>query len=175
MDRIRGHALLGDFERARDLLDADLFLDDARMGNGVLRSRLATWSPVIADTLDKVVIPDAFQPNTPWAFAAAMKIVFVSSDLDAYLPLFEQLPNQIGSTRRAKTLFHQIITEFAVHFGRTERGLEGLEDAVNDGLFDVSWAERCPVLNPIRNEPRFQAALATLRERGAEVLRELDG
>lgn len=175
MDRIRAHALLGDFERARELLDADLALDDTKMGNGVLRSRLAVWSPVIADTLDKVVIPDNLPANTPWAFASAMKTVYITSDLDAYLPLLQTLPNQIGSTRRAKTLFHQIIAEFAVHFGRNELSLKAVEDAVEEGLFDSSWAERCPVLEPIRNEARFQAALATIRERGEEVLYELDG
>lgn len=175
MDRTRAHALLGNYERARDLMDADIALDDTKMGNGVLRSRLAFWSPVIADTLDKVVIPDDFPPNTPWAFASAMKTIYVTSDLDAYLPLLETLPKQIGSTRRAKTLFQQIIAEFAVFFGRNELALKAVEDAVDEGLFDSSWAERCPVLEPIRNEPRFQAALAIIRERGEEVLYELDG
>ena len=44
-----------------------------------------------------------------------------------------------------------------------------------DTLMWRSCCERCVVLEPIRNEPRFQAVLAILRERGDEVLYELDG
>jgi len=174
MERIRGEALLGNFDRALQLLNADP-VDETSPSTSVMRARLSLWSPEIAKTLDQVVVPPNMPPNTPWAFVAVMKEVFLTRNLAAHLPALELLPQQLGSTQRAQTLFGQLLTEFCAYFDMPERALHHLERALEHGLFDLSWADRCPILDPFRNNPRFQSAHARLRERGNEVIDELDG
>ncbi len=175
IDRIRIHALLGDFPRVLALLDAELQTDPGNQSNGVLRARLSLWNQDVEKTLHKLELPQDLVPNTPWAFAATMKEIHADKDPLPHLPALEEIPDKLGASRRARSLFLQLLTEFCSYFDLRERALVHLESAVDAGLFDLGWMLHCPLLTRLDDEPRYQAALATIRQRAEELVRELDG
>jgi serine/threonine-protein kinase len=173
LDRIRGMALLGNFQRALELLEGDLLHEAGAQTASLLRSRLAIWNQDIAKTLDDKISKDP-PTNSRWPYAAAMKTAVVTGNVDSYLPMLEDVPNQRGMTRRAQALFRQLLTELFAYLGKHDKSLFHLQEFVAIGGFDVGWVERCPALDPLRSDMRFVSALNELRGRGVEILRELD-
>jgi hypothetical protein len=56
----------------------------------------------------------------------------------------------------------------------TPRCVDALEKAIEIGLFDVAWLERCPLFDPLRGTLRFEAVRRTAHDRAMEVLGALD-
>jgi serine/threonine-protein kinase len=64
----------------------------------------------------------------------------------------------------------QFLAEFILFVGDHDAGLTWVERAVEAGLQDFIWLERCPLLGPLRDRPRFQELVDQLRERATAVL-----
>lgn len=62
--------------------------------------------------------------------------------------------SRVGSPRR-HAFVAQLAAEAAGMVGDVDECLEFLSSANACGLFDLPWLEGCPVLQPIRGEPRF--------------------
>jgi len=45
-----------------------------------------------------------------------------------------------------------------------------IEHAVDEGLFDLHWVDKCPILACVRGLPRFAAARARVRGRAEAIL-----
>ena len=74
---------------------------------------------------------------------------------------------------RSRLFVGQIATELALTCGgptNRARALEALELVAARGLFDRLWIDRCPLLAPLTDEPRFAAARRAIVERAAAVL-----
>jgi eukaryotic-like serine/threonine-protein kinase len=61
---------------------------------------------------------------------------------------------RLGSARR-RTYFAQLAAEAAGRSGDTETCLRMLLRANSEGLFDLHWLDRCPILASVRAEPRY--------------------
>jgi hypothetical protein len=59
-----------------------------------------------------------------------------------------------GSARR-RAYFAQLAAEAAARSGDLETCLTMLLRANSEGLFDLHWLDRCPLLEPVRTEPRY--------------------
>jgi serine/threonine-protein kinase len=64
---------------------------------------------------------------------------------------------------RPRRLFLQLKIEQLAFAGRVDEADQALPDAIDAGLLDVAWMDRCPLLAPLRERPAF----AALRERVA--------
>jgi serine/threonine-protein kinase len=61
---------------------------------------------------------------------------------------------KLGSARR-RAYFAQLAAEAAGRGGDLETCLMMLLRANAEGLFDLHWLDRCPLLDPVRKEPRY--------------------
>jgi serine/threonine-protein kinase len=77
------------------------------------------------------------------------------------------------ATWRGRALFFQGSCELSMLLGRHEAALKALEMAIQVGLFDLLWVDGCPLLAPLRQEPRFQELRAVVAERARLVRAEL--
>jgi eukaryotic-like serine/threonine-protein kinase len=74
----------------------------------------------------------------------------------------------LGALRR-RLFVLQAFTEIAVNLGRLERALGFLERAVHEGLTDLLWLDGCPMLAPLRLDPRWFSLRAPVLARAEEV------
>ncbi len=73
-----------------------------------------------------------------------------------------------GSPRR-HLFFEQLGCEVACFIGDWERALTHLAGAVDHKLLDLAWLDRCPLLGPLRSDPRFAPLRAPVSERALAV------
>lgn len=77
------------------------------------------------------------------------------------------------ATWRGRALFFQGSCELSMLLGRNEAALKALEMSLQVGLFDLLWVDGCPLLAPLRQDPRFQEMRATVAERARLVRAEM--
>ena len=80
----------------------------------------------------------------------------------------------LGSARR-RAFVAQIIAEVAGIAGDAETSMRMLTLAVDQGLFDRHWLERCPPLAAVRRDPRYAALHAKVSARAHAILDALYG
>jgi TolB-like protein/predicted Ser/Thr protein kinase len=71
--------------------------------------------------------------------------------------------------RRRRAFYAVIMAEFSQFLRETEMALAAIEQADESRLFDISWLDRSPTLEPLRTHPRFIAARDRVAARAAEV------
>ncbi|MBK6518726.1 MAG: protein kinase [Polyangiaceae bacterium] len=151
------HALVG---TRLDVAHADLFpriINRLRFalwkGNQeeikALRAELAaadakTYAPTLVPFIE--LVGHAVDTGTP------VDPMVVADLLDVY--------GNRGSGRRV-SFFQQIGAEVCARLGLVDAAFKYIGQSIDSGLVDLVWIERCPVLDPLRADPRF----APLRER----------
>jgi len=77
------------------------------------------------------------------------------------------------TTARAKTLVAQIQAEARGYLGSREGCAESILSAIETGLFDSPWLERCPALECARSMPEIAPGRAVVKARARAVLAAL--
>lgn len=166
----RAYALLGRWSEADDAIKV---LPSTGSGSGrtVLHIRRALWQrdPRVVEELAKRRVSEAFPGiSAPFAQIAAEVLDGRLLDVRPEPPPGGGAP-PVTALRRTSFLW-QIQAEFAAFLGDAELALTALERSLADGLFDLSWLDRCPVLEPLRGDPRFKAVLAEVERRASAVV-----
>ncbi len=71
---------------------------------------------------------------------------------------------------RSRRFFTQLMAELAAITGHEDVALEFVEEAVNEGLLDLAWLNRVPLLEPLRGNARFEALRQRVAKRAEEVI-----
>ncbi|MCA9706494.1 MAG: protein kinase [Myxococcales bacterium] len=162
-------ALHGDHER----LEASIrrvwdTMPDARFPIKVMRLRIALWhrDPVeIRRWRDALSHVD--KPFRPFVEVVASHVLGeatadeVQASLDANAPPTASL--------RYRALVEQVQVEGLLARGELEPALEGLERLAAGVLVDVDWLEHCPLMEPLRADPRMFKVRAKVRERAQAI------
>lgn len=80
----------------------------------------------------------------------------------------DTLLRSLSARRRAANA--QFLCELLVHLGEHDAAMTYVELAVDAGLQDRMWFERCPLLQPLRERPRFGELAAIVATRANAVL-----
>jgi eukaryotic-like serine/threonine-protein kinase len=168
----RAWALTGDFARARALIEARP--SDAGTRNGLV-ARIMLWSGDLATWEPMLPAPGTdFGPISMVVTATRSVLTSGATDpkIDAQTVALAGSPER---PLRFRTLLHQVSAELHARVGDVETALERLECALEVGLIDWEWLERCPVLDRLRDHPRFTRLRAALAERVRPIRAALDG
>jgi serine/threonine-protein kinase len=76
-----------------------------------------------------------------------------------------------GGSVRQLPFLNQFKAELACYVGDLGPAWAALAAAVDAGLTDLVWLDRCPALAPLRAEPRFAALRARVDERVRPVVK----
>jgi serine/threonine-protein kinase len=76
----------------------------------------------------------------------------------------------ITASPRMQTSRAQFMTEFLLFDNEPDEALTWIERAVSSGLQDHLWLEQCPMLEPLRERPRFRELAAIIAERARAVV-----
>ncbi|WP_437286147.1 protein kinase domain-containing protein [Sorangium sp. So ce406] len=166
----RAYSLLGRWAEADDVIKV-LPSTGSGSGRAVLHIRRALWQrdPRVVEALARGRVSEAFPGiSAPFAQIAAEVLEGRFADLRTTPPPGAGAP-PVPALRRTSFMW-QLQAEFAAFLGNAELALEALERSLTDGLFDLSWLDRCPVLEPLRGDARFRAILAEVERRASAVV-----
>jgi serine/threonine-protein kinase len=71
---------------------------------------------------------------------------------------------------RGRLYLYQVTAEIHGFLGEGDRALVAVESAARQGLLDRLWLERCPLLDDLREHPRYREAHAEVTHRAEAVL-----
>ena len=80
--------------------------------------------------------------------------------------------NEDASARR-RSFVYQIEAEVRAFHQQHDAALASIERSVAEGLFDLAWLDRCPLLTPLHALDRFRASRAIVEDRVRLVMGEL--
>ena len=76
---------------------------------------------------------------------------------------------------RRRTFINQLVAEVAAYSGDVDTCTELIARATDNGLFDLHWMDKCPMLAPVRGTPRFADLRARIKARADAILDALYG
>jgi serine/threonine-protein kinase len=153
----RAHALLGDWAKCDEILTRP----SLNAGTGAIsRARFALWR-----ALPPPVPPDATPANS---YQRLWCQILTTRALDEGQRAFmnERTTTAAG---RLRALFWQRNAEVLAFVGEHEAALRAVFGAIDAGLIDILWVDRCPLLADLRTDPRW----AELRTRVVERVRPI--
>jgi serine/threonine-protein kinase len=154
------HALGGDAARALAVLDG---MPEESFAVRLMRMRVETWCGQNGwARLDEEAADNALARE----LATCMR----DEQQGGLLPV---VPPETEPVWRRTTYIAQLRCEMAASLGRYDRVLALIAQLAQTGLFDVSWLRRCPLLDPVRKDPRYTESLGLIQARADEVLTAL--
>jgi serine/threonine-protein kinase len=161
-------ALLGRWDEAEIELEKLRARDDA-FTYWTLRARMALWRarPDLAEFFVAQLGNDVRA-----AKLAQVMIEIATGKMDANEAAahFERLAQSGPQRGRRRAFFLQLAAEMNGFLGAAEPALDAMERAVEAGLIDRLWMERCPALAAARQHPRYARIHAALAQRTDEIL-----
>jgi serine/threonine-protein kinase len=150
-------------------------LSEMGVDRPVLRARFAWWRrdiPALLAVREKVFsAQQMFVPGMMGEFIS----VYVEGDWTRRRRTLIDLSNAMPPNPRRRSFVGQLIAEAAGFSGDVETALERIEFAINEGLFDLHWLDRCPLLDDVRAAPEFSALRARVKLRADAILDALYG
>ena len=174
IEMMKVHALLGSWA-AVDALGAVAPKNALRYAMLAQRLRLAMWRR------DAAAVRAMASESGPTGFTGIDDIIttVVEGRMTAALSdVFAAAAHACRDVPRRLAFTHQLATEYRAFGYERDEALAHLEAADGARLFDINWLDRCPVLDDLRSERRFQTVRAHVAERasaGLAALRDLDG
>jgi len=178
-DLARAYALEGRWD------DHDQMIGEASRRGGAPSSRLAVVLRTAGWRADRATIAHirAIAARTPEIPLFERSLIFAVCDAvlaDRWSAVRDQIVGVVtmaddagGSRRRA--FVGQIVCEVAAGSGDLDTAFAMLALAVQHGLFDRHWLERCPLLDALRADPRFPPLHAKVTARAHAILDALYG
>jgi eukaryotic-like serine/threonine-protein kinase len=166
----RAHALLGDVPRATAALDR--VRGEMRNTIGlVLTARFAMWRrdrPAVAAALKRLEELGRVDGAGYGLMSLVRDAVFEGRSPRVTDPrVKEELTAAVSRARRS--LVRQVCAEASAYAGDFESALGSIEGAIEEGLFDTFWLERCPMFDELRGSAVFESARDVVQGRAKRV------
>ena len=154
--------------RDNDYAAAFAVLSSARVHGGMLgfaTARLRLWQ----GKLTAMAPFESEYPEEVRRNLEAIRHVYETGEFTAGArEELDALLRSLSVRRRASN--SQFLCELLVHVGELDAAMTYVELAVDAGLQDRMWFERCPLLAPLRSRPRFGELAAVVSARADAVL-----
>jgi serine/threonine-protein kinase len=175
-DAARAHALLGDWGAADAAFDRAPTSDDELNPYWIFRARLCLWRRDRERAAR--VVPEA-EATRPFALRRAV-LALLALAVDGHvtpemLAQVRQGADESGVVLRRRAFYLQLLTEVLVYAGQPDGALDALAASSDAELFDVAWLDRCPLLDPLRRDPRFAPIRRAVSDRAAAMRAILEG
>ena len=166
----RAKAFLGRWDEIPELTDRNAKIEGPQ-ALWFMRARFALWQRdrgAAARYLDQMKDAPRVLAVARWIIE---QILHAEPPADA-IDLSFFVARDDASARR-RSFVYQIETEVRAFHHQHEGALTSIEKAVDEGLFDLAWMERCPLLAPLHGHARYQASRAVVEGRVRAVMLDL--
>ena len=168
--KARAWALLGDRARAEASLGPRPKDMAARVPHLLTSARLAMWW---ADASLAPELMRAMEDLGPRVKKMGCLIAGVAArqslSADERASLEKMFPSGSATAQRLASFNGQIRAEAYLTCGETELGIAAIGDADANGLLDLTWLDRCSVLDGVRGRPELEAIRRSTALRAARV------
>ena len=165
---VRLHALSGNWAEADALLDLPAENPAGRVMNFLFRSRLSLWRGHDHPDLDNA--PPLGPEFGAFADRAEFRKVVLTRELsDSYRDALEASARAAEPGSRRRVLFFQLSAELLAYVFEVDGALASMKEAVEAGLLDLLWMDRCPVLDAVRKDARFEPLRVEVEARAQRV------
>ncbi|HND09772.1 MAG TPA: protein kinase [Pseudomonadota bacterium] len=170
LEMARLFAMTGAWKQVDSLLEQELNDPRAVPLWWMITGRMALWRKDPAWAKQKLTMPGdesvGCQRGKRLLRVAASEDGSASLSDDEFRQLFEA-----GSSAnpRRRVMLHQGRTELLCFEQKREAALLSLADCVEDGLCDVMWIDLCPLLELLRDEPRFVRLRQVVEARASQI------
>ncbi len=161
----RAHALRGQWDEADAATER--LLERDRIGYWTLRARLAMWRRQ-AESLEAAMVQLPDNDVTLRLPRLMLKIVR-TGEVPPDMIEMGKTERGLGGTRR-QAFTYQLHAEVVAYVRDDELTLLSLQRALDVGLIDRLWLERCPLLAAVRETPRFAEIHAEMVRRTDAIL-----
>ncbi len=171
-DLAQAHALAGHWQEVDELLALDVDTDDHLNARESARTRTDLWRdrPRWLDADDDRPISPA-SPHIRLMSYHRRELMRTGEFSADYHALIDEILAETRRSTRLGLLVRQVRAENHGAVGEVEQAIATIEDAVDAGLLDVVWLEHCACLDALRADGRFQACVASVRERVRQISR----
>lgn len=166
-DQARVLALLGRADRAHELLADRTVIDKTFAIQWILRGRLCLWGRDPARAAAYLQDPELQSGKY-----ARARLLLQAAAQHTRIAAREVLSAGLASDKsspRGRAFFFQMHAELFAFFGQREQAVRSVARSVDAGLTDLLWLERCPLLLPLANDPRWPALRQVVYSRAFAV------
>lgn len=167
-DLHRTYDLLGFPEKAARVLESQkTLLDDA--GQTIHMARTLLWHRDTARALD--VLSKMSDTTGRFALTHRLLRLITTGDATTFFAEYDatEAAQRAKGTGRRSMFFAQVMTEIATYVGNQNMAIEYLSAAVDAGLIDLLWLDRCPLFASLRTSMSFRTLRARVEERSRAV------
>jgi len=166
---VRAHALLGNWAESMALLDLPVTGPSNGVSRFLSRVRQCFWRGQPHPDLET---PPALGPEMgllakPHAVIEILKTRELPEADRLELDVQARLGDP-GSRRRI--LFFQLNAEIYAYVFEVDHSLDAIAGAIEAGLIDILWMDRCPMLDAVRKDARFAPLRAEVNARAQRVV-----
>ncbi|MEO8701317.1 MAG: protein kinase [Kofleriaceae bacterium] len=170
-ERVRALALEGEWLEVDSIVARAGVVLGKNQGQFTLRLRLIVWRGQYAGyDADLLELRNEIASSS----AADRGMLAMSCDhmrgvVDMRAMLAAHLQSLENASARRRALVCQLAAEIAGRVDDRETVLHVLERATTDGMFDLHWLDRCPLLAVARDHERFAALRAVVEQRANAI------
>jgi serine/threonine-protein kinase len=162
-------ALLGNWPEATALIDQPVPAGSVSISKFVYRMRFCFWRGEVHPDLE-----DPPKLGREMGLLSSPKDVIEvlrTRELpEAFRLLLTQQAAVTDPGSRRRTLFFQLNAEVFAYVFEVDHALDAVASAVDAGLLDISWMDRCPLLEAVRKDTRFAPFRAVVQARADRVI-----
>jgi TolB-like protein len=151
----RANGLLGRAGDTGARLELPAEHEPDKIGRAIVRARMDLWSREVRypmPVMSEATTEAGRRGLTAASILGELARKGALSSGDA--ARFARMPEQTGHPQsRLRTIAWQLAAEVFAFAGDAERTAHAITQAVASNLFDLSWLDRCPLLDPLRAEP----------------------
>ncbi len=174
MDRTRLKALQGEWDEAERLMDESIRLGIPPGAIWIIRTRITGWRTDRAAIATKLLQHPDIQSGQHPRVQALLRLLTGDNQDDLDVFFFPNLASE-QSSPRSRTFIYQLKTEACMARRLPDAAVRALARSVDNGLFDLVWLDRCPLLNDLRRDLRFLALRKIVFERATRIQNVLRG
>ncbi len=168
VERAQLHALVGERARA-DAILTEVARKAGPMATIVVEIRLAVWWNDRERAAQCAAILLAAPGAASWKSAAGMMTSIARGERFAEsTEVFARLTDP-RTVPRHRARMYVVVTEYHSSVGALDEAFSALATLAELPFVDVLWMDLCPALEPMRADPRFSKARATIATRAAAL------
>lgn len=163
-DLMRVLALQQRWDEVDDMLTRSTHIPVHHNANQSFLFRLHCWRGQSARSFQANFVEEDLDPRFGIVFDTVRQIVQDGELSEEYIHSMQTMARHIPSGSQHIKIFLQLNTEFALLSGHDDLAYRAIESAMNEGLRDLMWLEHLPLMDHLRQEPRFTALLERARQ-----------
>lgn len=163
-------ALLGQWDEATALLDVPATTPSGRTTRFLWGIRQCIWRGELHPDLAR---PPELGAGIGVTAGHAHAMIGVLTNRELTETVRKELEDRVIEPNlglRRRTFFLQLNAEIYAFVFEVDHALKSLAAAIDAGLMDLVWMDRCPILEPVRQDPRFVPLRAEVAARAQPVV-----